>query len=96
MYESNGVGWILFAIVCLIIAAIAFQVVIISLAVFGTLGVIRYSYEGKYIRAVLCACLALFIVNLEYQVDWGGFRGCREHGCSGWHYETSTHQWEMD
>ena len=62
---DNGVGWIIFAIVCFIISIIAFKIAMIS----GTIlcyanGVVRIT-DSKYIRAVLWLTAGIFLTYIQ-------------------------------
>lgn len=96
--DSDGSGMIIFGIVCLIIAAISFFIVLHLIPLYAFFKSMENLGNRKFLKTGAWFCLCLFfaipILSADYQTDLFGIRGCTEHGCVGWHYDDG--KWRLD
>jgi hypothetical protein len=62
---SNGVGWLLLAMLCFAIAAYSFFVVFVAVHIWLVATILLRLCDGKYIRAALWSCVLAFLINLD-------------------------------
>ncbi len=59
---SNGVMWLLFAMLCFAIAAYSFFVVFVAVHIWLVATILLRLSEGSYVRAALWSCVLAFLM----------------------------------
>jgi hypothetical protein len=63
--DSTGVGWLLFAMFCLVIAALAFSVAIIAAHLWLLATIVLRLLDRKWWRAGMWGCVLIFLLYVD-------------------------------
>ena len=66
--DSDGVAWIIFAIVCFVIAAVSFSIAYACAHIWLIATLLLRLCEGKWIRAGWWALLLALLIHIDIQV----------------------------
>jgi hypothetical protein len=101
---GDGVGALLFAMLMLFVAVIAFYVALAAATVHTFAKAIVNLAEGKFVVAALWLCLGVVLVNWEYEADIWTLRECASRPapvadqasqeCRGWTWNPKDNEWE--
>src|SRR5262245_12843452 len=103
--KGNGVGPLLFAILCFIIALAALWILVVSLTIHSLVRAMLNFSERKFFKAACWFSLFAMLVFSEFNADFFNIRGCKNYpppvagetgGCWGWHWNAEDRVWEMD
>jgi hypothetical protein len=64
-HASSGVGWLLFALFCFLVATYAFFVVFIAVQIWLAAQIVLRLCGGKFIRAAIWACILVFLLHID-------------------------------